>query len=63
MFTRKDDEDKTFHISAESSGHEKWADYYGPQGYPYENPKIEAVLKPFGLTLEWDNPGSLSIWD
>lgn len=40
-------------------------DYYGEYrgGYPYINPKLEAFAKEHGMHWEWDDPGSISLWE
>lgn len=68
VFTRTDDESKTFHISAEEMGKDSrmWADYYGSAFgacYPTHDPRIDAILEPLGLFAEWDDPASLSVWE
>ena len=70
VFTRSDDEHKTFHISAEQAGPDGnlWADYYDGPSMPsiYDgfgvDKRVEEGLKPLGLFAEWENPGSLSVW-
>ena len=71
VFERSDlDEHGTFGISAESNYEEIWADYWEVAyldnncGYVFGvNPKIIKTLKKYGLYAEWDNPGSLSVWE
>jgi len=56
-----------FAISAEYNEDEIWADYYigcdgGMPGWDCGiNPKIEKVLKKYGLYAEWYNPGVLDV--
>ncbi len=65
VFVRKGEESKqTFCISAETDTEEPWAVYYPEwQTYPYENPKIDEVLAKYGLTADWENPGSMAVFD
>jgi len=65
VFIRNESDGPLLCISAESADSYLWINYYPefPGNDPYENPKIEEILKPLGLHTEWDNPGSMSIWD
>lgn len=65
------DKPNTFCISAEQNGSDGnlWADFYDGQYSPsiYDDfgvdRRIESVLKPLNLFAEWENPGSLSVWE
>jgi hypothetical protein len=43
----------------------RWADYYGEfeGGYQWIEPVLEAFAKEHGLHWEWNDPGSISLWD
>lgn len=40
-------------------------DYYGEfrGGYPYIDPKLEAFAKEHGMHWQWNDPGSISLWE
>lgn len=58
-----------FGISAENNVDVTWADYYCEFGLnrdeavPGVDPRILNILRRHGLSLEWDNPGMLSVRD
>jgi hypothetical protein len=61
----RDDMDGRFQISAEDSESYKWADYYAYDRADWifgVNPKIDEVLKKYGLFSEWINPGELGVY-
>jgi hypothetical protein len=59
------DMDGRFHISAEESESYMWASYYeSPSSWAFGvNPKIDEVLRKFGLFAEWINPGELGVYE
>jgi len=59
VFKRKDDEDKTFHISGEDNHSSMWADYYDD----YLNPIINRILSKYDLIAEWEDAGSMTVWE
>ena len=53
-------------VSAEDSESYKWVDYYADSriwGGDDINPELRNLLKKYGLYLEWENPGCLSIYE
>lgn len=61
----RDDMDGRFQISAEDFESYKWADYYAYDRADWifgVNPKIDEVLKKYGLFSEWINPGELGVY-
>jgi hypothetical protein len=60
----RDDMDGRFQISAEDPDSYKWADYYSENNNWIfgVNPKIDNVLRKFGLYSEWINPGELGVY-
>ncbi len=53
-------------VSAEDSESYKWVDYYADSriwGGELVNPKLRELLEKYGLYLEWQNPGCLSIYE
>jgi hypothetical protein len=42
-----------------------WADYYGEYstGYPEVSPKVTAILEHYGLGHEWNDAGTVHIFD
>jgi len=69
VFERSDLADKeSFGISGEDNYPICWADYYEGSAYADcddsgVNKKIVDILEKYGLHAEWDNPGSLSVWE
>ncbi len=62
----RDDMNGRFQISAEDPESYKWADYYEtfhPDWAFGVNPKIDEVLRKFGLFAEWINPGELGVYE
>lgn len=61
----RDDMNGRFQISAEEPDSYKWANYYeSPSSWDFGvNPKIDAVLRKFGLFAEWINPGELGVYE
>lgn len=37
-------------------------DYYGPKGYPFIHPKLEAWATKKGMFWEWENAGCINLW-
>lgn len=61
----RDDMDGRFQISAEESESDQWCDYYQYMREDWNfgiNPKIDEVLKRYGLFSEWINPGELGVY-
>ena len=60
----RDDMDGRFQISAEDPESYKWVNYYeSPASWIFGvNPKVDAVLRKFGLFAEWINPGELGVY-
>ena len=61
----RDDMDGRFQISAEESESDQWCDYYAYMREDWNfgiNPKIDEVLKKYGLFSEWINPGELGVY-
>ena len=60
----RDDMDGRFQISAEDDESYKWCDMYEhPDHWNFGvNPKIDEVLKKYGLFSEWINPGELGVY-
>ena len=62
----RDDMDGRFQISAEESNSGEWCNYYdGDYRSDWDfgvNPKIDEVLKKYGLFSEWINPGELGVY-
>ena len=60
----RDDMDGRFQISAEDVDSYKWVSYYeSPSSWIFGvNPKIDAVLRKFGLFAEWINPAELGVY-
>ena len=63
----REGESSHFCISAEDNTKEIWADYYEGcrmLGFSFGiSPKITAILNAHSLFAEWDDPGSLSVFD
>lgn len=62
----RDDMDGRFQISAEHSESYKWCDYYDGM-YRTDwvfgiSPKINQVLRKYGLFAEWINPGEVGVY-
>jgi len=55
----------TFILSAEDNENEIWADYWGEYstGYPEVSPKVTKILDQYGLSYEWNDAGSVHIYD
>lgn len=49
-----------FRISAECNDDAWWADYWAGC---YIDPRIEAILKKYGLYAEWVNAGVLNVYE
>jgi hypothetical protein len=65
VFTRADHEQHgNFAISAEDSESDLWVSYYSmnPEWVFGVHPKVDAVLRDYGLFAEWESPGSLNVW-
>ncbi len=58
VFVRMGDKEQHFFISGETATEEVWCSYYD-LAYPWINPRIEAVLKPLHVGVDWENPGCL----
>jgi hypothetical protein len=61
----REDMDGRFQISGEDSESYKWADYYDDyrDGWAFGvNPKVDEVLRKYGLFAEWINPGELGVY-
>ena len=61
----RDDMDGRFQISAEEEESAQWCDYYQYMREDWAfgiNPKIDEVLKKYGLFSEWINPGELGVY-
>lgn len=61
----RDDMDGRFQISAEEPTSYAWLDYYY-EGNEWDfgvNPKIDAVLRKYGLHSEWINAGELGVYE
>jgi hypothetical protein len=70
VFVREGEEGPYFCISAEDNGEKTWADYYmmtdGPEleGWRFGVcAEVIDILDANGLYCEWENPGSLSVYD
>ena len=53
-------------VSAEDPVSYKWVNYYADSriwGGELVNPKLRELLEKYGLYLEWQNPGCLSIYE
>lgn len=62
----RDDMDGRFQISAEEPESYKWCDYYADARVGWDfgvNPKIDELLKKYGLFSEWINPGELGVYE
>lgn len=53
----------TLHVSGEDGGF--FVDYYGEYrgGDPWIDPRLENWANMRGYYWEWDNPGSISLWE
>jgi len=61
----REDMNGRFQISAEEPDSYKWANYYeSPSSWGFGvNPKIDEILRKFGLFAEWINPGELGVYE
>lgn len=55
--------DGVVHVSGEDG--RGFVDYYGEfrGGYPYIHPKLVEFAESIGYFWEWDNPGSISLYE
>lgn len=37
--------------------------YYGPNDYPWINPKLEEIAEESGCFWEWMNPGAIALYE
>jgi hypothetical protein len=62
---QRDDMNGRFQISAEDPESYKWCDYYAYTRASWNfgvNPKVDELLKKYGLYSEWINPGELGVY-
>lgn len=57
-FVRGDEDYLT--VSAEHG--DGLVDYYGPKGYPFIHPELEAWAKKKGMFWEWETAGSICLY-
>lgn len=63
VFPNVFEKDNALCVSAEDGAH--FADYYGEcrGGYPWIHPELEALAEKNHMFWEWDDAGSISLWD
>ncbi len=60
VFERASDNGSTFHISGEDNDRDTiWADYYED----VIDPQICRILSKYDLIAEWEDPGSMTVWE
>ena len=65
-FAQEDHEARgNFAISAEEPESGKWVDYYSqdPSWVFGVHPKLDNLLRKYGLYAEWETPGSLNVYE